>query len=191
MYKNKQTILHEIWSNTNHLRLQMSIEFPKLCPPHCSCIRRNSESGSSLVEFAIILPLLFLLLFGIIEFGIFMHDRAILINASREGARAGVLYGSNFTVNNGEYSFGYADENYISDVIKSYCENHLVSFNPGANDLQIHSLVYPDGKISGGKLIVKVTYDFKFLVFSNLMELLGSSFANPITLEAETIMRLE
>jgi Flp pilus assembly protein TadG len=51
----------------------------------------RSYRGTAIVEFAIILPLLLVLLFGIIEFGIILYDKAVITNASREGARAGIV----------------------------------------------------------------------------------------------------
>jgi len=54
--------------------------------------RTRSARGTSTVEMAIVLPLLFMLLFGIGEFGVgFMRWQA-LVNAAREGARVGVVY---------------------------------------------------------------------------------------------------
>ena len=50
---------------------------------------RRSESGASAVEFALLLPVLMMILFGIIEFGMALYRQAILTNASREGARLG------------------------------------------------------------------------------------------------------
>ncbi len=49
----------------------------------------KSENGASAVEFALVLPLLLVLVFGIIEFSIFLYDKAVITNASREGAQAG------------------------------------------------------------------------------------------------------
>ena len=43
------------------------------------------------MEFAIVAPLLFLLIFGLLEFGRIIMVHQILTNASREGARRGVL----------------------------------------------------------------------------------------------------
>ena len=51
----------------------------------------RSESGASAVEFALILPVLMMILFGIIEFGIALYQQSILTNASREGARLGIV----------------------------------------------------------------------------------------------------
>src|ERR1041384_1582067 len=51
----------------------------------------RSESGASAVEFAWLLPVLMMILFGIIEFGMALYRQAILTNASREGARLGIV----------------------------------------------------------------------------------------------------
>jgi len=51
----------------------------------------RDERGANLVEFVLILPLLVLLVFGIIEFGV-NFDRKIGVNhAAREGARAAIV----------------------------------------------------------------------------------------------------
>jgi len=52
--------------------------------------RRSLQSGQSLVEFAIMLPLLLLLLLGVIEIGRYAYFSILVGNA----ARAGVAYGS-------------------------------------------------------------------------------------------------
>ncbi|MFH1919179.1 MAG: TadE/TadG family type IV pilus assembly protein [Planctomycetota bacterium] len=44
-----------------------------------------------MVEFAVVAPILFLLVFGIIEFGRLVMVEQILTNASREGARRAIL----------------------------------------------------------------------------------------------------
>lgn len=49
------------------------------------------------VEFAVIAPLFFLLVFGMIEFGRAVMVQQIITNASREGARLAVLDGSTGT----------------------------------------------------------------------------------------------
>lgn len=50
-----------------------------------------SEDGASAVEFAIVAPLLFTLLFGIIYFGIIFAQDLALGNGARQGARAGAV----------------------------------------------------------------------------------------------------
>ncbi len=47
----------------------------------------NAESGASMVEFAMLMPLLFLLLFGIIEFGWLYSQNLDVRHGAREGVR--------------------------------------------------------------------------------------------------------
>jgi Flp pilus assembly protein TadG len=54
--------------------------------------RRDGEHGAIAVEFAIILPVLLLLVFGIIDFGHAYYMKHILQNSCREGARYGTRY---------------------------------------------------------------------------------------------------
>lgn len=49
--------------------------------------RSRDERGQTLVEFALVLPLLALLLFGIIQFGIVFNNYIDLTDAVRAGAR--------------------------------------------------------------------------------------------------------
>lgn len=49
------------------------------------------ESGQELVEYAMILPLLLLLLLGIIEFSIIIFSYDTIANAAREGARVAII----------------------------------------------------------------------------------------------------
>ncbi len=53
--------------------------------------RGGGERGASLIEFAIILPLLVLLLFGIMEAGWAFSQSVEVRNAAREGARLAVV----------------------------------------------------------------------------------------------------
>jgi Flp pilus assembly protein TadG len=48
------------------------------------------------VEFALILPILFLIVFGIIDFGHYWYIGHVLSDASREGARYGTRYATYF-----------------------------------------------------------------------------------------------
>jgi Flp pilus assembly protein TadG len=51
----------------------------------------RSERGQSLTEFALVLPLLVVLLFGIIQFGITFNNYISLTDAVRAGARKGAV----------------------------------------------------------------------------------------------------
>ena len=56
--------------------------------------RRTKRRGAAVVEFAVVAPVFFLLIFGMIEYGRLVMVQQVLTNASREGARVGVLDGS-------------------------------------------------------------------------------------------------
>ena len=60
----------------------------------CCRTCRRKRQGTAAVEFAIVAPLFFLLIFGMIEFGRAIMVQQVLTNASREGARVAVLDGS-------------------------------------------------------------------------------------------------
>ena len=51
----------------------------------------KNQNGAALIEFAIIFPLLVLLVMGAIEFGLLCYNKQVIINASREGARTGII----------------------------------------------------------------------------------------------------
>jgi Flp pilus assembly protein TadG len=59
-----------------------------------SSTRRRSQEGAAAVEFALIASLLFLVLFGIIEFGRLFSELEVLNSAAREGARAAAVRGT-------------------------------------------------------------------------------------------------
>lgn len=50
--------------------------------------------GQSLVEFALIVPILIILILGMIEFGWILNGYIALTSAAREGARAAIIYES-------------------------------------------------------------------------------------------------
>lgn len=55
--------------------------------------RWADESGAELIEFALSLPILLLLCFGIMDFGLLFRRYEVITNAAREGARVGILPG--------------------------------------------------------------------------------------------------
>ena len=57
----------------------------------------RGEQGAIAVEFAIIFPILMVLIFGIIDFGHAWYMKQIVSNASREGARYGTRYTTDTT----------------------------------------------------------------------------------------------
>jgi Flp pilus assembly protein TadG len=51
----------------------------------------NGERGQSLVEFALVLPIFIIMLFGIIEFGRLWETVNVVTSAAREGARVAAV----------------------------------------------------------------------------------------------------
>lgn len=52
----------------------------------------RGERGAAAVEFAILLPLLVIILFGIIAFGLAMIQKVTYVSAAREGARYAAVH---------------------------------------------------------------------------------------------------
>ena len=52
---------------------------------------RKSRAGQALAEFAIVLPVLLLIVFGIIEFSLAFRTFQVVTNSAREGARVAVV----------------------------------------------------------------------------------------------------
>jgi Flp pilus assembly protein TadG len=57
----------------------------------CNRKIRTTRSGVAAVEFALVAPIFFLLVFGLIEFGRMMMVQQSLTNAAREGSRVAIL----------------------------------------------------------------------------------------------------
>jgi len=55
-------------------------------------ISGRREEGQELAEYALVLPVLLLLLFGIIEIGSLIYSYNTIANAAREGSRYGVTH---------------------------------------------------------------------------------------------------
>ena len=140
----------------------------------------NNKNGTAIVEFAIILPLLLILIFGIIEFSLVLYDKAMITNASREGARAGIVFRADPVT--GDYSPLTNAE--IAAVVNNYLSNYLITFGGPTNATTTVTRV---GSSPGGELGVNVAFSYNFLVLPNFV----SSLVNPINLTAITAMRFE
>lgn len=57
--------------------------------------KRRKERGAALVEAAFVTPVFFLLIFGILEMGLLYRDSLTNTNATKEGARAASVNGTN------------------------------------------------------------------------------------------------
>lgn len=140
----------------------------------------KNKHGIASIEFAIILPILLILIFGIIELSLILYNKAMLTNASREGARAGIVYRADPST--GNYSPITNEE--IIAVVNNYLSNHLITFG---GPKTATTTITRDGTSPGGQLTVSVTFGYRFLVLPNFI----SSLINPINLNAVTVMRFE
>lgn len=138
----------------------------------------KNNKGAAAVEFAIVLPLLILVLFGIIEFSVAFFDKAVITNASREGARAGILFRSG--------SRGAASEDaIINATVSNYIASNLITF--GSAPATASTTISRTGFSVGDTLTVTVSYPYSYLVLPGFV----ASITNPVNLTATTIMRME
>lgn len=99
---------------------------------------RTAEDGASAVEFAIVLPILVLLVFGIIEFGLAYNHYVSITHAAREGVR--------------QASVGKSD-----DVVRDKARMSA-GMLAGDPNLQIIGPTYPEGDFQGKPVILIVQY---------------------------------
>ena len=58
----------------------------------CLIVNHKEEDGQSTLEFAIVLPILLLIVCGIIEFGLFLNMHLNISNCTREGVRYAAIH---------------------------------------------------------------------------------------------------
>lgn len=146
----------------------------------------KNEKGAAAIEFAVVLPMLLLLIFGMIEFGLLIYNKAMITNASREAARAGVVYATD--PSNG--SLARLSQTDLEQIVESYCAQFLVTFGPSQGPqttVQTNNGSTPQSMASGDQLTVRVTYHYDFLLLPAFI----SSLVGGSTLEAITTMRAE
>jgi hypothetical protein len=128
----------------------------------------KNQKGGAAIEFAIIIPLLVLLFVGICEIGLLLYNQAVITNASREGARAGIAR---------------ADDNTVRQIVDTYCQDRLLRF--GSDESPTTSFMYDTGKPFQTDFSVMITYNYYFL--SPAILNLGVTK----TLHAKTSMKME
>ena len=114
------------------------------------------QKGASAIEFALILPLLLLVLDGMMEFSILMYDKVIVTHAAREAVRVGLVR-STPKISNDQ----------INAVATDYCQKYLLSFGAG-NNFQILVTQSVDGAHQT-PLTVSVSYTYTSLLFGSPM----------------------
>lgn len=132
----------------------------------CRLCRKNRR-GAAAVEFAVVAPLFFLLVFGMIEFGRMVMIQQILTNASREGARVAVLDGA------------------TTAEVTSAVEAYVVTASVSGADISV-SPNPPDSAGYGEPVTVSVSVPFDQVSWLPSPMFLGGN-----TLSATTVMRRE
>lgn len=105
-------------------------------------MHQDSERGAAAVEFAMLLPILIMLAFGIMEFGRAYNVQATLTNAAREGARSMAI-------------------NKNQDTARTAARNAAIHLNPALQNSNItFSLTTgTSGCPAGDQTIVTVKYN--------------------------------
>jgi len=127
---------------------------------------RKGKKGQALVEFALVLPLLLLLLMVIFEFGNIFYSYLLITAASREGARMGVV--------------GHNDTE-ITQRVQEICST--------LDAAQLTLQIVPENtanRYRGVPLQVEVDYDVSLLT-----PMLSTFLPNPFSLQARSVMRIE
>jgi len=128
--------------------------------------RKNSERGTALIEFTLILPLLLLLTVAAVDFGRAFFVRGVLEQAAREGVRMRAVT----TV---------GDTTLVRDRVLQVANSSGVT----ASSLLIEAL--PSKQVH-----VQVTGDFNW-IFPGMFNLFGANFTNPMPLTGDAWMRNE
>lgn len=132
-------------------------------------LRSTKQEGAGLVEFSLLAPLFVVLLFGLVEFGLSIYSKGVLTNASREGARFGVVY---------------TTPRKTTDEIKSKVQDYLNK--SGFTDTPTINVTGAEGS-SGTPLTVTVTYPYTFQVLPQFV----CSFTGSLNLTSNTVMLME
>ena len=146
--------------------------------------KSKSNRGQTIVEFAFIIVLLFILILGIMEFGIVLYDKSVLTDACREGARAGVVFKSDPTT----FAYDPMTEAEIKTVIDNYAQSRLLTFGaPFDATTDVVVAWNPNPPSHGSELDVRVNFTYTFLALPNL----GDLGTGTLDLSAKSVMRME
>ena len=120
---------------------------------------KQRTRAQALVEFALVAPLFFLLLFAVIDFGRYVYYVQILNNAAREGTRYAIVHGGN----DGIDPTGPGSPDPAGEDVKAVVRNYAIGVI-GATALDIQPS-WPDGTNDRGQPVrVQVTYQFRSVI---------------------------
>jgi len=127
--------------------------------------RIRNQKGQSVVELALVLPLILLIFMGVFEFGRVMNAYLVVNNASREGARNAALGGSTLQ-----------SVQHINDAFSGFDTD------------KVGVAITPDtaSRRRGETVFVTVSYDIDIVTPG-----IGALLGNPYHIEITTSMRME
>ena len=135
----------------------------------------RGQCGAVVIGLALSLLVLVPLLLGIMEFSLILYNKAMITNASREGARAGIVYDE-----------PRLDIPGITSVVNNYCQDHLITFGSDTPDTLVPAPC-PDFSASRANLTVTVNYQYDWLVLPSFL----TGLIGQVDISAETVMRCE
>jgi len=160
-------------------------------------MKNRTQKGAAVVEFAVVLPLLLLIVFGIIEFGFIFYNKALLTNASREGARQAIVYRTDSSTGNRIIPVSDV-EKAIHGYLYSGDDLRLISFgkdnltatietDSGVSTLNLTSHNSSSKVITEGDyIVIEVNYDYDFLILPSF-----AGIQKALKLYGKTTMRAE
>jgi Flp pilus assembly protein TadG len=152
---------------------------------------RKGCRGATVVEFAMVLPMFLLLLFGIIEFGRYFFVQHTLQFATREGTRLALVGGTLADANGNPLSR-------TASIIKKINDNASLAVNPAEISISIFPItatysdpvgwdVQQDAGVPGAYMRVRTRHTYIFLT-----PLIGNFFTGAArTIQAEATYRNE
>ena len=159
---------------------------PRCRPPGAVPARapRESERGVVTVEFALIMPLLLVLVFGVIEFGVMLNRDMIIGNASRDGARAASLNASYAEVRNGVTQ--ELTQSRVPTGAATTSIDICILVPPASTCSNMSETDYAAAATSGKTVVVKVAYEHSFMT-----PIISSFLGDSVSLQQITQMRVE
>ena len=137
---------------------------------------RNGEAGAELIEFALIFPLLLMVMLGIVDFGFLFQRLEVLENAAREGARVAALPGYDTT----------DVENRVMDYV-AVGGVPTAAGNPTVTVTTTTAVVGLNGQPA---TTVNVSYQHDYIFLGAVAGWFGGSF-NVVNFQTEATMRNE
>ena len=137
---------------------------------------RRDDAGAELVEFALVFPLLLLVVLGMIDFGLLFQQEAVLTNAAREGARIAVL--PNYTS---------AD---ATTRVAQYVQASLISQGQAVTTTVGAPVAVPIGTHCMSTVTVTLSYPHRYLFLGGIARYFHATFGTK-TLRVTATMRRE